>query len=45
MPKKMTPKPQAKNKTLFLQYPFLAIFSYFFTLKKYHAHIYTIFKF
>ena len=27
MPKKMMPKSQAKNKTLFLQYPFLAIFN------------------
>ena len=26
MPKKITPKSQAKNKTLFLQYPFLTIF-------------------
>ena len=27
MPKKMTPKSQAKNKTLFPQYPFLIIFN------------------
>ena len=27
MPKKMTPKSQAKNKTLFPQYPFLTIFN------------------
>ena len=27
MPKKMTPKSQAKNKTPFVQYPFLAISS------------------
>ena len=27
MPKKITPKSQAKNKTPFLQYPFLAIFN------------------
>ena len=27
MPKKITPKSQAKNKTLFLQYPFLTIFN------------------
>ena len=26
MPKKMIPKSEAKNKTLFLQYPFLTIF-------------------
>ena len=26
MPKKITPKSQAKNKTLFLQYPLLANF-------------------
>ena len=26
MPKKITPKSQAKYKTLFLQYPFLTIF-------------------
>ena len=37
MPKKMTPKPQAKNKTLFLQYPFLTIF---LALNKYHANKY-----
>ena len=28
MLKKMMPKSQAKNKTLFLKYPFLAIFNY-----------------
>ena len=27
MSQKMTPKSQAKNKTLFLQYPFLTIFN------------------
>ena len=31
MPKKMMPKSQANDKTLFLQYPFLTIF---LTLKK-----------
>ena len=31
MPKKMMPKSQAKNKTLFLQYPFL---NYFLNSKK-----------
>ena len=38
----MTPKSQAKNKTLFPQYP---LFNYFLTVKKYHANIYTFFKF
>ena len=42
MLKKMTPKSQAKNKTLFLQYPF---FNYFLTLKRYHGNRYTTFKF
>ena len=42
MPNKMMPKSQAKNKTLFPQYPFLTIF---LTLKKYHANKYTTFKF
>ena len=42
MPRKMTPNSQAKNKTLFLQYPF---FNYFLTLKKYHANKYTVPKF
>ena len=37
----MTPKSQAKNKTLFQQYPF----SYFLTLKKYHATKYKILSF
>ena len=32
MPKKMTPKSQAKNKTLILQYPFLTIFLTQYTL-------------
>ena len=39
MPKKMTPKSQAKIKPPFSQYPF---FIYFFTLKKYHVNKYTI---
>ena len=38
MPKKMMPKFQAKNKTPFLQYPFL---NYFLPLKKHHANKYT----
>ena len=38
MPKKMTPKYQAKLKPLFPQYLFLTIL----TLKKYHANKYTI---
>ena len=42
MPKKMTPKSQAKNKTPFPQYPF---FNYFLTLKRYHANKYTILSF
>ena len=41
MPKEITPKSQAKNKTLFPQYPFLTIL----TLKKYHVNKYTVFKF
>ena len=41
MPKEITPKSQAKNKTLFTQYPFLTIL----TLKKYHVNKYTVFKF
>ena len=28
MPKKMTPKSQSKNKTLYLQYPFLIFFNF-----------------
>ena len=39
MPKKMTTKSQAKNKTLFPQYPF---FNYFLNLKRYHANKQTI---
>ena len=39
MPKKITPKPQAKNKNPISIIP---IFSYFLTLKKYHANKYTI---
>ena len=42
MPKKMMPKSQAKNKTLFPQYAFL---NYILTLKRYHSNKYTIFKF
>ena len=42
MPKKMMPKSQSKNKTLFPQYPFL---KYFLTLKSNHTNKYTIFKF
>ena len=42
MPKNMTPKSQAKNKTPFPQYPF---FNYFLTLKRYHANKYTILSF
>ena len=42
MPKKMTPNSQAKNKILFLQYPFL---KYILALKKYYANKYIIFKF
>ena len=42
MPKKMTPKSQAKTKILFPQYPFS---NYFLTLKRYHGSKYTIFKF
>ena len=42
MPKIITPKFQAKNKSLFLQDPFLTIFS---TLKKHHGNKYPIFKF
>ena len=38
MPKKMTPKFQAKNKT---PVPAIPIFNYFLTLKKYHANKYT----
>ena len=34
MPKKMTPKSQAENKTLILQYPFLTIFLTQYTLTK-----------
>ena len=37
MPKKMTPKSQAKNKTPISIIP---IFSYFLTLKKHHANKY-----
>ena len=33
MPKKMTPKSQAKNKTLFPQYPFLTIFKQIYIFK------------
>ena len=39
MPKKMTPKYQAKIKPPFPQYPFCKLF---LTLKKYHANKYTI---
>ena len=42
MPKKMTAKSQAKNKTPFLQYQF---FFFFLTLKKYHANKYAILSF
>ena len=35
MPKKMTPKSQAKNKTPISAIP---IFNYFLNLKKYHAN-------
>ena len=45
MPKKIIPKSEAKNKTLFLQYPFLTIFNPFLTLKKYHGNKYTILSF
>ena len=38
MPKKMTPKSQAKVKPSFPQYPFLTIL----TLKKHHVNEYTI---
>ena len=38
MPEKMTLKSEAKNKTLFDQYPF---FQLFLTIKKYHANKYT----
>ena len=41
MPKKMTPKSQAKNKTLSA----IPIFNYFLTLKRYHANKYTILSF
>ena len=39
MPKKMTPKSQAKKLNPISTIP---IFSYFLTLKKYHANKYTI---
>ena len=39
MPRKITPKSQAKIKPRFPQYPFLTIF---LTLKKYHANKYTV---
>ena len=42
MPKKMTPKSQAKVKPPFPQYPF---FNYFLTLKKYHPNKHTILSF
>ena len=42
MPKKMTPKSQAKNKT---PIPTIPIFNYFLTLKKYHANKYTSLSF
>ena len=42
MPKKMTPKSQAKNKT---PIPTIPIFNYFLTLKKYHVNKYTILSF
>ena len=42
MPKKMTPKSQAKKYNPILEIP---IFDYFLTLKKYHANKYTILKF
>ena len=42
MPKKMTPKSQAKIKPQFSQYPF---FDYFLTLKKYHTDKYAILSF
>ena len=38
MPKKMTPKSQAKNKT---PIPAIPILNYFLTLKKDHANKYT----
>ena len=42
MPKKVTPKFQAENKTLLPQYQFC---NYFLTLQKYYANKCTIFKF
>ena len=42
MPKKMTPKPQAKNKT---PIPTITIFNYFLTLKKFHTKKYAILSF
>ena len=39
MPKNIRPKSQAKNKTLFLQYPFFTIFS---TLKASRKQMYNI---
>ena len=43
MPKKITPKSHAKNKTPFLQYQFLIFF--FLTLKKYQENKYAILSF
>ena len=42
MPKKITPKSQAKNKT---PIPTIPIFNYFLTLKRYHVRKYTILSF
>ena len=45
MPKKMTAKSQAKNKTPFLQYQFFFFIFFFLTLKKYHVNKYAILSF
>ena len=42
MPKKLTPKSQAKNK---IPVPTIPILNYFLTLKKCHANKYTILSF